>query len=97
MNVVSASPVVSSPAPPQNRRRLRWTPEARAQQRARCLATQPWQHATGPRTDAGKQRAAANGRVHRRVPGSVRHSRESVADVPGLAQWLATLRTSLGR
>lgn len=41
-----------------------WTPERRARQAARARLTQPWRHATGPRTEAGKARVARNALRH---------------------------------
>lgn len=41
-----------------------WTPERRARQAALARALKPWRHATGPKTDAGKARAAQNALKH---------------------------------
>jgi hypothetical protein len=41
-----------------------WPPARRAAQAARCRATRPWRHATGPRTAAGKAICARNGYKH---------------------------------
>jgi hypothetical protein len=40
--------------------------------RAAALRNRPWTNATGPRTDAGKRRAAANGKRRQRGPSSTR-------------------------
>ncbi len=37
-----------------------WTPEAKAAQRAAIARWKPWTKSTGPRTQAGKARSAAN-------------------------------------
>ena len=37
-----------------------WTAERRAAQAARMQARKPWEHSTGPRTDAGKARSRGN-------------------------------------
>lgn len=41
-------------------RRLAWNEKQRAAARERALRHQPWQHATGPRTSAGRATSAAN-------------------------------------
>jgi hypothetical protein len=41
-----------------------WTPERRARQAALIARWQPWRRSTGPRTDAGKARSAANALKH---------------------------------
>lgn len=41
-----------------------WPPKRRAQQAARCKTQNPSHHATGPKTDDGKTRAAQNARTH---------------------------------
>ena len=38
-----------------------WTPERRARQAEAIKRWRPWEQSTGPRTDAGKAAAAANG------------------------------------
>jgi len=37
-----------------------WTPERRARQAEAIRRWQPWTHSTGPRTEAGKERASLN-------------------------------------
>lgn len=37
-----------------------WTPERRARQAERIRTWQPWKKSTGPRTSAGKRKAAKN-------------------------------------
>jgi hypothetical protein len=41
-----------------------WTEERRAHQAALTRAQQPWSHATGPKTAAGKAVCAANATTH---------------------------------
>lgn len=41
-----------------------WTQEERERQSALIRSWKPWEQATGPRTDAGKGRAAANATKH---------------------------------
>lgn len=42
----------------------RWSARQRAQQAAHARRTQPWAHATGPRTPSGKSRSAQNAFTH---------------------------------
>ena len=51
---------------PSKRRPKRsgWSPERRARQAEVIRALQPWKKSTGPRTDAGKARTAANALKH---------------------------------
>src|SRR5689334_12918301 len=41
-----------------------WSPERRARQAARIRATKPWLRSTGPKTEEGKARCAANALRH---------------------------------
>ena len=41
-----------------------WPPERRKAQAERIRQQQPWTHSTGPRTEAGKTRAALNATTH---------------------------------
>jgi hypothetical protein len=45
-------------------KRLGWSPERRARQAELIRALKPWKKSTGPRTDAGKARCAANALKH---------------------------------
>jgi hypothetical protein len=49
---------------PRKRRPKGWTVERRARQSARARETQPWRHATGPRSETGKARSSMNGLKH---------------------------------
>jgi RNA repair, ligase-Pnkp-associating, region of Hen1 len=51
--------------------------EQRQRQRERCLSGKPWKASTGPRTPAGKARAAANGRRNPPNPQSVRQKQNN--------------------
>ena len=41
-----------------------WSPERRQRQRDAIKRWKPWEESTGPRTNEGKARAAANSLVH---------------------------------
>ena len=41
-----------------------WSPERRQRQREAIQRWKPWEQSTGPRSEAGKARAAQNGRTH---------------------------------
>src|SRR5688572_24212739 len=45
-------------------RRKGWSPERRALQAKRIREWQPWRRSTGPKTEAGKLRSAANAVKH---------------------------------
>ena len=65
------------------------TEEGRARLRAAALRAKPWRSATGPRTPAGKARAAANGKVRQRGPLSYREAR---AEIAKLRQLIGVMR-----
>ena len=55
----------SVPSIPRIRRRPKgWTPERRVRQAALIRRWQPWRHSTGPKTEAGRARAAQNAHRH---------------------------------
>jgi hypothetical protein len=68
------------------RQRNGLTPEGRERLRRAALLHQPWRFSTGPRTAAGKARAALNGRARQKGPISVRQLRAGLADVRALAR-----------
>jgi hypothetical protein len=75
--------------------RQKWrglTPEGRERLRQAALANQPWQHSTGPRTAAGKVKAAANGKRRQASEHSVREVRRSLAELATLALGLSQAR-----
>jgi hypothetical protein len=47
-----------------NARHTCWTPERRAAQASRIRQQKPWERATGPRTQAGKETSKANALKH---------------------------------
>jgi hypothetical protein len=53
-------------------RRKGLTPAGRERLRQQALTQQPWQHASGPTTSAGKAQAARNGKTRQRGEQSVR-------------------------
>lgn len=63
----------------QNRlKRKRLSDAARAKLRDAALIHRPWEKSTGPRTEAGKARSAANGRVRQIDELSVRQARAEI-------------------
>jgi hypothetical protein len=70
------------------------TSEGKQRLREAALRHRPWEHATGPRTPAGKAQAARNGKLRQRGSRSVREIRADLADV---AQWIGMLRQSRDR
>ena len=68
------------------------TPEGRERLRQAALARRPWEHATGPRTSAGKVQAAANGKRRQTSEHSVREVRSSLAAFATLAHDLSQAR-----
>lgn len=63
--------------------------EGRERLRAAALWQQPWRHATGPKSVAGKAHAVANGKRRQRGAQSVREVRAELAEVRA---WLRGLR-----
>ncbi len=68
------------------------TPEGRERLRRAALAGRPWEASTGPRTAAGKARAAGNGKLRQRGDLSVRALRASLLDARDLATDLVRCR-----
>jgi hypothetical protein len=71
------------------------TPEGRERLRRAALAHRPWEHATGPRTEAGKARSAANGKVRQKGPTSVREQRSGLRATRLLCQAMQSMRKVL--
>lgn len=69
------------------------TPEGLARLRAAALRDRPWEHATGPRTPAGKAKAALNGAG--KATG-VRAARREVAALKVLFADMVRARADLG-
>jgi hypothetical protein len=74
------------------RKRGPLTPEGRERLRQAALAKQPWQHSTGPRTAAGKVKAAANGKRRQTSEHSVREVCRSLGEFTTLAHDLSQAR-----
>jgi len=72
-----------------------FTPEGLERLRQAALAGRPWEHATGPRTAAGKARSAANGKVTQVGPISGRELRGELAEVRHLIDQLQEGRKQL--
>ena len=66
-----------------------WTAEQRERVRQAIYKTRPWEKSTGPRTQAGKTRSAANGPNHRRKR---KKKLSAVADANTLVAQMAALR-----
>jgi hypothetical protein len=56
-------------------KRRPWGEHDRLRLARQCTERQPWLWATGPRTQAGKRRSAANGSLHLPDPNSLRQLR----------------------
>jgi hypothetical protein len=69
------------------------TPDGLARLRAAALRDRPWEHSTGPRTPAGKAKAALNGTGRAK---GVRAARREVAALKGLFADLHRAREALG-
>jgi hypothetical protein len=59
------------------------------------LASRPWVHSTGPRTDGGKLRSAQNGRATQKGELWVRQLRAELAPLMALARQMATTRDEI--
>src|SRR4051812_31726613 len=73
-------------------RRLGLSAAGRERLRQAALANRPWDHATGPRTPAGKARSAANGKACQKGSKSVRALRAELADVRDLVVQMRAAR-----
>jgi hypothetical protein len=63
------------------RMRRPWRPEDKAKFREHCLRNRPWEHSTGPRTEAGKRASKGNGFQVKRQLGSRRDIKARLAPV----------------
>lgn len=72
------------------------TEAGREKLRRTALRHRPWEASTGPKTDAGKARSAANGRARQRGAKSVRDRRAELADVQTMIQRMRQLRKDAG-
>jgi hypothetical protein len=73
------------------------TPEGRQRLREAALRNRPWDHATGPRTPAGKAQAAKNGKRRQTGQRSVREIRADVADVAAIIRQMRQGRALIER
>jgi hypothetical protein len=81
----------------RNRTKRKGLTEAGRQRlREAALRSRPWQHACGPRTEAGKAKSARNGKARQVGPISVREARARVADLRRLLSEMREVRTLLG-
>jgi len=80
-------------------RKLRGPITGAGRQRLRetALANQPWRFSTGPRTPAGKRKAAANGKTRQIGPVSVREAKAEVAGVRSLVALMQDARDAIAR
>jgi hypothetical protein len=60
------------------------TEDGRRRLQEAARRNQPWQYSTGPKTSAGKARAAQNAKNLQLGPLSVREIKRDLADLPGL-------------
>ena len=74
------------------------TEEGRERLRQNAIQHQPWTASTGPRTEAGKVRSAANGKIRQRGSISVRQMRADLKAARKLVrtvkQFVAKLRSN---
>lgn len=67
-----------------------WTPERRARQAALIRQTRPWEHSTGPTSDAGKvisSRNAYAGDFHHEMVARLASVKSDVLGVFGRKRW----------
>ncbi len=77
-------------------RRRGLSPEGRENLRSAALRTKPWQHSTGPKTPAGKAKAAANGRKRQSGLVSVRELKADLRSLRSLFKEMKASRDSVG-
>ena len=76
-------------------KRLGITPDGAERLRAAALAGRPWQCSTGPKTAAGKEQSAANGKLNASQPGSIRSARNGLAELRQLMIEMQAARRAL--
>ena len=69
--------------------------ESRQRLRVAVFKNQPWKRSTGPRTPAGKSKAARNGKVRQIGPRSVREIRAYLREIMGLIEEAREIRESV--
>ena len=73
------------------------TPEGKQRLCEAAQRHRPWEHATGPRTPAGKARAARNGKQRQCGPRSVREIRADLAEVAHLIGSMRQSRNTMAQ
>lgn len=79
--------------------RAKWkgiSPAGMRRLRRAAAANQPWLHATGPRTAAGKVKAARNGSFKQVGPKSVRSVKRELHELRGLLNEMQAARAAIG-
>ena len=71
------------------------TAAGRQRLRDAALRNRPWQYSTGPRTAAGKARAALNGKLRQVDEVSVREVRGELSGLNSVLEQLAALRRQI--
>ena len=83
------------------RKRLEWSPERRARQAEIIRAAQPWLKSTGPKTEEGRARCAANALKHgfrsRAFIERVRQERQLIHDATSTIARAKTLLRAMDR
>jgi hypothetical protein len=77
---------------PKRPRRYRLTAAGHEALRLTALKNQPWRRSTGPRTQAGKAKVAANGKSRQKGAQSVREMHGDLASVRELLTAMANAR-----
>lgn len=72
------------------------TEDGRRRLRENALRHKPWTHSTGPRTAAGKVKAALNGKKRQLGPLSVREIRAELSDLKALTEVMRNARKLAG-
>lgn len=68
------------------------TEAGRDRLRKAAIAHRPWRFASGPKTDAGKARAAQNGKARQSGPKSVREVRDELSEIRDLLREMKSTR-----
>jgi len=71
------------------------TDEGRERLRQSAINNRPWEHSTGPKTQKGKARSAANGCKRQKGKKSKRQIKATVADASSLMEQMNKLRRSI--
>lgn len=76
-------------------RRRPWGDADRLRLSIQCRERRPWLASTGPRSDHGKRRSAANGHARRPEPDSLRQLRAALRDARQLIRKMATVHQAI--